>query len=157
MRFNQADGFLMGGSPVTHVTEPICLDMGEHWDIIHFVVIPKMTETVILGLAWLDKWRPTIWWENGVRTLRLVTGPLPPSETSQIKRITDAEGGGELIELLRATMDQTLSIQLILMEYWEVAIAFSKEDCDILSTTTTTKLLIVRLKYCQGLNFQSIP
>lgn len=47
--------------------------MGKYWEIIRFVVVPKMTELVILGLAWLDKWHPLILWEDGVRTLRLVS------------------------------------------------------------------------------------
>lgn len=40
---------------MTHLTEPVKLKMGQHWEMIRFVVVPKMTEAVILGLAWLDK------------------------------------------------------------------------------------------------------
>lgn len=45
MKFEQADGSLMGGSPAIHLTEPVCFEMGQHWEIIRFVIIPKMTET----------------------------------------------------------------------------------------------------------------
>lgn len=51
MRFKQANGSLTGSSPATHVTEPISLQMGQHWETICFVVIPKMAETMILGLV----------------------------------------------------------------------------------------------------------
>lgn len=46
------------------VTEAVRLEIGYHWELILFVVAPKMTEAVILGLAWLNKWRPTISWEE---------------------------------------------------------------------------------------------
>lgn len=82
MQFKQANGTLIGGAPATHLIELVCREIGEHWELIHFVVIPKMMEAVILGLAWLDKWCLIIWWEDGVRTLRLVTGPTPPPQTS---------------------------------------------------------------------------
>lgn len=49
--FEQVDRSLMGGAPATHITEPIRLEMTMHWEMIHFVVVPKMTEAVILGLA----------------------------------------------------------------------------------------------------------
>lgn len=49
------------------LTEPVQLEMGHHWEIIWFIVAPKMMEAVILSLSWLDKWHPTIWWEGGER------------------------------------------------------------------------------------------
>lgn len=56
MKFEVVDGSLIGGSPATHLT-PVLLEMGQHWEI-QFVVIPKMSETIILGLAWLNKGVP---------------------------------------------------------------------------------------------------
>uniref|UniRef100_A0A2D4JGV2 Uncharacterized protein n=1 Tax=Micrurus lemniscatus lemniscatus TaxID=129467 RepID=A0A2D4JGV2_MICLE len=38
--------------------------MGRHHKPIRFVVAPRMSESVTLGLAWLDKWAPTIMWED---------------------------------------------------------------------------------------------
>lgn len=67
IRFEQVDGSLLGGTPATLITEPLQLEMGWHWELIHFMLVPKMTKAVILGLAWLDKWDPTIWWEVGDR------------------------------------------------------------------------------------------
>lgn len=43
-----------------HLTEPVWLEMGKHWEIIRFIIVPKMTEEVILGLSWLDIWGPMI-------------------------------------------------------------------------------------------------
>lgn len=68
--------------------------MGRHWEKIHFVVAPKMTEVVILGLSWLDKWAPTIWSEGGERKLRLGIGPLPPPrspEKGAVQRLEDTK------------------------------------------------------------------
>lgn len=59
--FKQVDGSLLGGVPATFITEPVQMELGEHWEVIRFVVVPSMMEAVILGLAWLDKWGPTIW------------------------------------------------------------------------------------------------
>ncbi|KAK9395807.1 RTL1: Retrotransposon-like 1 [Crotalus adamanteus] len=61
IHFEQVDGSLLGEAPATLVTEPVRLDMGEHWEVLRFIVVPSMTEEVILGLAWLGKWGPTIW------------------------------------------------------------------------------------------------
>ncbi|KAG8132775.1 hypothetical protein E2320_010605, partial [Naja naja] len=36
---------------------------------ISLVVVPHMTEALILGLAWLNKWDPTIKWEGGFRKI----------------------------------------------------------------------------------------
>lgn len=55
VRFEQVDGSLLGVAPATHVAEPVSLEMGQHWEVIWFIVVLKMTETIILGLAWLDK------------------------------------------------------------------------------------------------------
>lgn len=61
IHFEQMDGSLLGEQPATHVTEWITLEIGPHRELIRFIVVPKMMEDVILGLAWLDKWGPTIW------------------------------------------------------------------------------------------------
>lgn len=47
------------------------LEKGQHWDIIQFVIVPKMTEAVILGLSWLAKWILIIWWEREERKMRI--------------------------------------------------------------------------------------
>lgn len=54
------------------------LEIGEHREILRFIVAAKMTESIILGLSWLDKWGPKIWWEGGYRKLRIGVGPRPP-------------------------------------------------------------------------------
>lgn len=81
--FEQMDGSLLGGKPVTHVTEPISLEIGTHKERIRFRVVPKITEEVVLGLAWLDKWDPTIWWGGGCRHIQIGVGPDPPPHEHQ--------------------------------------------------------------------------
>lgn len=66
--FEKVNGSLIGGTPATRVTE-----------LTHLIhSSPKMTESVILGFAWLDKWAPIIRWEDGYRKIRIGIGPLPP-------------------------------------------------------------------------------
>lgn len=54
--FEQIDGSMLGGTPVTHVIELIQLEIGEHREDIHFIVVERMVKPIILGLAW---------WTNG--------------------------------------------------------------------------------------------
>lgn len=49
IRFEQMDGSLLGCQPATHVTEKVTMELGQHRERIHFVVVPKITEEVILG------------------------------------------------------------------------------------------------------------
>ncbi|KAG8147118.1 hypothetical protein E2320_022583, partial [Naja naja] len=81
-KFEQVDGSILVGTPATHRTEMVRMDMGHHWEKISFVVVNHMTEAVIWGLSWLDKWCPTIHWEGGFRKIHLVVGPGPIAETS---------------------------------------------------------------------------
>lgn len=68
------DGSLLRGAPATHITEPMKMELAQHWELIRFIIVQTMTVSVILGLAWLDKWGPTIWWEGGCQNLRIVAG-----------------------------------------------------------------------------------
>lgn len=45
----------MGGKPEKHVTELLTLEIGPHKERIHFILVPKITEEIVLGLAWLVK------------------------------------------------------------------------------------------------------
>lgn len=63
------DGSTLGGASATYVTEFVRLEIGEHWESIQFIIVERMIDPIILGLAWLDKWKPTIWWEGGFRKL----------------------------------------------------------------------------------------
>lgn len=79
IKFEQMDGSTLGRVPATHVTEPVRLEMEEHWENIRFIVVERMIEPIILGLAWLDKLPElTIWWERGFQKLRMALGPEPP-------------------------------------------------------------------------------
>lgn len=81
--FEQVDGSTLGGAPTTHVMELVQLGIGTHREHLRFVVVDTMIEPVILGLAWLDKWEPTIWWEGGFRKLHLKLGPEPHNTEPQ--------------------------------------------------------------------------
>lgn len=73
------NGSLLGGAPATQVT--VRLEIGEHRESIWFIVVEQMIEPILLGLAWLDKWKPNIWWEDGFWKLRFVVGlELEPEE-----------------------------------------------------------------------------
>lgn len=78
------------------VTKPIKLEMGCQWELIWFAEVTKMTESAILGLAWLEKWSPTITWEGGYQKLKLVLGPdTPPVSTEReaLQRLSDTNLG----------------------------------------------------------------
>lgn len=95
IRFEQMDGSMLGGALATHITEPVKLEMGEHWELSRFVVVATMNESLILGLAWLDKWGPTIWWEGFFWKLRIATGPSPlPHERAMAGVVADLERSG---------------------------------------------------------------
>lgn len=48
------------------MTEPIGVKMGPYEETIRFIVALGMDHPMILGLAWLVKWNPTIDWERKV-------------------------------------------------------------------------------------------
>uniref|UniRef100_A0A8C6YHQ4 Uncharacterized protein n=1 Tax=Naja naja TaxID=35670 RepID=A0A8C6YHQ4_NAJNA len=77
IRFEQVDGTLIGETPATQMTELIKMELGPHRELICFIVAPKMSESIILGLAWLDKWALMIKWEDGFRKILIAPGPLP--------------------------------------------------------------------------------
>lgn len=51
IKFEQMDGSMLGGTPATHITEPVCLEIGEHWEHIRFIVVDRIIEPLILGLT----------------------------------------------------------------------------------------------------------
>lgn len=63
--FEQINGMLIRGGAATLVMELVRVVMGRHCELIRFVITQKMTESIILGLVRLDKWGPTITWEDG--------------------------------------------------------------------------------------------
>lgn len=62
--FSQLDETIAGGVSATFLTEQVELKIGTHTKNICFFVVPGMTETMMLGLAWLKKWNPSIDWER---------------------------------------------------------------------------------------------
>lgn len=109
-----------GGAPATHVTEPVQLGIGEHWECLRFVVVDVMIEPIILGLAWLDKWKPTIWWEGGYRKLRLELSPEPST----------TEATGQVAGGLKGT-EKSLSPEVPDIDA-DLAAVFNEEECDVL-------------------------
>ncbi|KAK9397281.1 hypothetical protein NXF25_020642 [Crotalus adamanteus] len=122
IRFEQVDGSLLGGVPTTLVTEPVRMDIGGHWELIRFIVVPTMSESVILGLAWMDKWTPTIWWAEGSRHLRLAVGPQlrPPDDQTRGKELNSSKLVQEKGEVRYPRV------------YDDLAAVFSKRECDCL-------------------------
>ncbi|KAK9395445.1 retrotransposon-derived protein PEG10 [Crotalus adamanteus] len=127
MRFEQADGSLMGGTLITQLTEPLRLEIGAHWEFIRFLVAPKMTEAVILGLAWLDKWKPFIWWEKGMRIVRLPIGPDPPIDSTDVTGHLRPPN-----ERAHMAVSLTPGEPVIPKEYLDLAEVFSEKECDAL-------------------------
>lgn len=45
----QMDESILGWAPATHVTEPVRLEIGKHWEDIRFIVADAMTEPLLIG------------------------------------------------------------------------------------------------------------
>lgn len=58
--FEQVDGILICRALATLVTELVRLEMGQHREHIRFIIAPKITESIILGLTWLAKGDPPL-------------------------------------------------------------------------------------------------
>lgn len=93
--FEQMDSSLLGGQPATHVTEWVILEIGPHQEVIRFMVVPGITEEIVLGLAWMNKWGPTLWWGWGMLTPAdrvWAQPPPPPRSTSSPLGLPRTEG-----------------------------------------------------------------
>ncbi|XP_039215403.1 uncharacterized protein LOC120315311 [Crotalus tigris] len=134
IRFEQVDGSLLGGVPATHVTERVRMDLGEHWEVLRFIVVPIMTEAVILGLAWLDKWTPTIWWGGGYRHVRLGVGPMPVGGDAE-EKAPDVPGTTAQLQERKGELPYP-------EEYRDLAAVFSEEDCNQLPPHRSTDCAI---------------
>ncbi|XP_060539018.1 uncharacterized protein LOC132709560 [Pantherophis guttatus] len=148
IRFEQVDGSLVGGTYATHLTEPVRLELADHWETIRFIIAPKMTEPVILGLSWLDKWGPIIWWQEGTRRLRIAKGPQPlpprpeefpptlkPQSSPPLQKKTPPTQGPlpeGAAKQLAAAPTTTCNANQIPREYQDLAGVFSEAECDIL-------------------------
>lgn len=64
MKFDQIDGTLMGGRGASHLMEPVQLKFRDYQETVRFMITLKMAEEIILGLTWLPKWVPWIYWEK---------------------------------------------------------------------------------------------
>lgn len=68
--FCQLDGTVAGGAPATFVTEPVVMRMGAHTETLSFIVTPGMEGPLILGMAWLLKWKPYVNWRKQILKFR---------------------------------------------------------------------------------------
>lgn len=84
-----------------------------------------MTEAIILGLVWLDKWGPTIWWEGGYQKLWIRIGPQLPDQEPK-------KGGGEGSREARASQESTRGETSFLAVYADLTDVFSEQECDVL-------------------------
>lgn len=86
-----------------------------------------MIEPIILGLAWLDKWQPNIWWERGYRKLRLTLGPEPPRSNDTPPGLGNDGGTGRGCVTLAPSSTQGFP-----SVYDDLAAVFSEEECEVL-------------------------
>lgn len=100
--------------------------MAQQWEMIHFITVPKMTETVILGLALLEKWRPIIWWEGGCRKMKIGRRPLPPPHKQSGGR---GEATSEYAGFAQIQAPGSPSFPHV---YADLAEMFSKKECGAL-------------------------
>ncbi|KAK9401689.1 hypothetical protein NXF25_010045 [Crotalus adamanteus] len=122
IRFEQVDGSVLGGAPTTLVTEPVRMEVAAHWEMLRFIVVPSMSEAIILGLVWLDKWTPTIWWADGSRHLRLTAGPQPPVPERYNSNMK-GEGADHITDGNQGEYPAV---------YEDLAMVFSEQECDSL-------------------------
>ncbi|ETE70037.1 hypothetical protein L345_04156, partial [Ophiophagus hannah] len=48
MKFEQMDGFLLGGRRAIHVMERLTLEIGPHWEVLQFIVVPRIRDDMVL-------------------------------------------------------------------------------------------------------------
>lgn len=104
--------------------------MGAHWEVLQFMVVPSMTEAVILGLVWLDKWGPMIWWERGYQKLQIGVGPQQPAHEY-------ARKGAERHREVAVGQGHARGKAPFSAVYADLAKVFSERDCDVLSHRPT--------------------
>lgn len=134
IRFEQMDGSILGGSPATWVTEPIRLEIREYWELIRFIIVDSIIKLIILGLAWLDKWKPTIWWEGGYRKLRLELGPEP--------RVGSPNEQTKGIHLTTNPRQEKPQVPGVPEVYVDLSDVFSEDQCDTLPPHRPTDCVI---------------
>lgn len=61
---------MAGGAPATFVTEPVVMRMGAHIETLSFIVTLGMEGPLILGMAWLLKWKPYVNWKKQILKFR---------------------------------------------------------------------------------------
>ncbi|KAK9391826.1 hypothetical protein NXF25_017413 [Crotalus adamanteus] len=140
--FEQVDGSLLGGEPASYVTELVSLEMQEHRELLRFIVIPSMTEDVILGLAWLDRWQPVIWWAGGYRRMRLVVGPRPPSIEEEGSQKQLPQNNSRVKERIRVAVEAGGGTRSFPVEYEDLKDVFSERECDELPPHRSTDCAI---------------
>lgn len=136
MRFEQVDGSLIGGSPVTHQMQ---LKIGQHQETICFIIKLKMTVAVILGLSW---------WQKGEKKMKL--GQRLPPATRVLGEAGKQREEGE-VKHLKVILEQLPGILFIPKEYRDLGEVFSKKECDVLTLPSTDlpTLLTALSRSCQ--------
>lgn len=60
MGFSQLDRSITGDEPATCLTDPVLLKVGTQVETVRFIVVPRMTEPMVLRLVGWKKWNPSV-------------------------------------------------------------------------------------------------
>lgn len=111
------------------------MELGDNRELIRFITVDVMIEPMILGLAWLDKWKPTIWWEGGYQKVRLEVGPKPSMD-----RICGQ--GSSALPAWLLPQHATQRVVRIPKDYANLDAVFRETECDTLPPHRTTDCAI---------------
>lgn len=91
------------------------------------MVVPRITEEIVVGLAWLDKWGPTIWWGGGCQHLQIGLGPNLPLHEEQPPIPRPVKQGGNTVLHIKRTGEGAFPKYFHHADLVEV---FSEQECD---------------------------
>lgn len=120
--FSQLDGTLAGGGPTS---KPVEMRMGPHKETINFIIAPGMDHPMVLGLAWLEKWNPSIDWRKNILNVHQRShgkkAAVKVELCSHMPLVKKVNGEGAA-----SAHEQEDTVCLIPKEYWALEEDFSE-------------------------------